>query len=204
MRGYLMIFVDGYKVSSRHTIHVFPFGHVIPDGLMPPTVHPVGSMEWFTDGWAVGDNSRGRYCGRANAAKIRRFYDYDEAVSFIHRQRQKRRAETFSLVYTVMGPFRDNRYNKVSSLDEIHALDEAMEAEENLIRDRQEVFTQEHPGLDVLKQMFRISTAYQLSELLRVIECQGMNAAMKGVAKSTFYRSVGQLRKAGLLPEAAQ
>lgn len=201
MRGYLMIFVDGYKVNSRHTIHVFPSGHVIPDGLMPPTVHPVESMEWFTDGWAVGDNSRNRYCGRMNESKIRRLYDYDEAVSFIYKQQKKRRAETFSLVYTVTGPFRENRHNKVSSLDEIHALDEKMDAEEKLIRTRQDEFAQEYPGLDVLKQMFRLNTAHQLSSLLGFIQSHGMQAALQGMAKSTFYRNLSQLREAGLLPK---
>lgn len=41
MRGYLMIFVDGYKTNSRHSIHILPSGHVVPDGLMQPTVHPL-------------------------------------------------------------------------------------------------------------------------------------------------------------------
>lgn len=67
LRGHLVIFVDGYKMRYSGLFHVFSDGHrsvSVPDSLVPPPDHEVGSDEWWQDGWAVGDNARNRLCKR--------------------------------------------------------------------------------------------------------------------------------------------
>ncbi len=200
MKGHLTIFVDGYKTYHNHMLHIFDDGVAIPDKMIPPTIHTTGTMEWYADGWAVGDNSRGRYCARLNEAKIRRFNDYDEAVEYIYARQRKRKNERFSLVYVVPDVRGITHHHRVSSMDEIIAIDAQLDVEAQSVRERRAAFSQEHPGLAVLDELYQKTTAFQLSELLYVIQTRGLDAAKQSLPKATYYRSLDKLRKAGLLP----
>jgi len=70
LRGHLVIFVDGYKVYDKYLMHHFYDGQnsvSVPDRMVPPPTHDVGSMPWWEVGWAVGASERGRLCMRLGA-----------------------------------------------------------------------------------------------------------------------------------------
>lgn len=175
MRGYLTIHVGGYRLKSSYTIHVFSNGtesYSIPDRRLPTEVHSPDTLAWAEHGWAVGDNTRDRFCKWAAHDKVRRFLDYDEAVAFIHRLRQKRKArqEVYTLVYFPRTESGSVERFPVSSLDEIVAFDEKTDAEYAVRQKRQqEVF----PELDRLREHFGAAAGSRLSLLLAQLRSDG-------------------------------
>jgi hypothetical protein len=208
LRGYLVIHVGGYKRVSNYTAHVFSDGptHVsVPDRLVPARRHPVGSEEWYEDGWAVGDNPRERFCKWGGASPVYRFYNYDEAVVYIQRlrQRRKRPHETYSLVYFSRGVGGREFHRPVSSLDAIDDFEAelAKEVSENneaaLVR--QAAYNAEYPEIGRLKAAFGALKAHRLSLLLKSLRDDGGVEAKREMSKGSFYRGVRELREMGLI-----
>lgn len=203
-----MIHVGGYKMCSDYTVHVFSLGSspaFVPDRLVPAAVHPAGSMEWYEEGWAVGENSRERFCKWGGAKPMYRFHDYDEAVTYIYHLRQKRKRpnEVYTLVYFTKGLRDIERHRNVSLLDDIIAFEVEISAEieqhnKNVALSQQNL-GEIYPEMDRLIETCGLSKAYRLSSLLKVIRQDGEKIAMQSIPKSSFYRDVRELRKFGLL-----
>ena len=208
MRGYLVIHVAGFKRCSDYTTHLFSDGPsvvAVPDRLLPARLHPVGSGEWYEEGWAVGDNFRERFCKWGGASLMYRFYGYDEAVTYIQRlrQRRKRPHEAYSLVYFIKGVGGATRCKPVSFFDDIPVFDAEIEAEikrnSQAQEDRKRALLEEYPEIDRLKAAYRGLKAYQLSELLKALRSGNTKAAKNGASKSTFYKNVKALKALGLI-----
>lgn len=208
MRGYLVIHVAGFKRHSNYTVHLFSDGPSVvsvPDRLLLARLHPVGSGEWYEEGWAVGDNPRERFCKWGGASPMYRFHDYDEAVTYIQRlrQRRKRPHETYSLVYFTKGVGGAMRCKPVSFFDDILVFEAEIEAEikqnAQAQEDRKRALLEEYPEIDRLKAAYRGLKAYQLSELLKALRSGNTEAAKSGISKSTFYKNVKVLRTLGLI-----
>lgn len=209
LRGYLVIYVNGYKMNQQYLVHVFPQADgstiSVPDRLLPPPRHEVGSDEWWQDGWAVGANSRGRLCKRFGVKDLKRFFDYDEAVNYAYRRQQKKKKEQHILVYVSTDWRGKERSAVVRGLDDIDAF-EAMLAEEKRVQDegialRKAEFSREHPHFEILRLCFPRSRAYALSDLLQKVREHGMEAARAGMPKSSFYRAMRDIRLCGIEPE---
>ena len=208
MRGYLVIHVGGFKRISNYTFHVFSSGESftsVSDRLLPAEIHERGSSEWYEDGWAVGDNPRERFCKWAGASPMYRFHDYDEAVTYIQRlrQRRKRPHESYSLVYSTKGVGGITYYQPVSFLDDILDFEAEIDAEikqnAQAQEDRKLALLEEYPEIDRLKAVYRGLKAYQLSELLKALRGGDTETAKNGMSKSTFYKNVKELKNLGLL-----
>lgn len=199
MKGHLVIHVGGYKVARSNAFVVFGNGRVLPDRMVPADRYEPESIRWYEDGWAVGDNSRDRFCKYGDPRKMRRFQDYDEAVEFIHRLRQKRKAkrEEYRLVYVVTDQGVAHS-RLVSSMDDIEAIDTRLDREE---RAREARMAENFPALDRLRALYPLSVATTLSRTLADILSSGIESAAQGVSRSTYYRRLAQLRAAGVLPE---
>jgi hypothetical protein len=186
-RGSLFIYVDGYSVDDFRCGELnlgHKFSQPEPD-----------QMYWYLEGWAVGDNSRDRYCSRNAKDKIRHFKSYDDAVEYIQRKRKKRPKERFSLVYEV-----GNQARKISLLDEILAIDAEIEADENA---RKESHENHYPGFEILSQKVGRVVAFNAAELLGLLRNEGEEAAKARFSRATFYRLKGILKEAGLLADAS-
>lgn len=202
MKGHLVIHVGGYKVVRNYTVVLFDDGRALPDWKVPVERHEPGTLHWFERGWAVGDNSRDRFCKYGDRNKMRRFRDYDAAVDFIHRLRQKRKAkrEEYRLVYVTTD--QGMAYSHlVTSMDDIEAIDNQIDSE---ARAREVRMAQNFPELERLKAIYSPSVAASLSMMLANILSTGVENAAQGISKSTYYRRLAQLRAAGVLPQAQQ
>ena len=186
-KGHILIYVYGYKMDDwrclehNHPTRSFPYPH--------------------DSGWAVGNNPRDRYCSRAAEDKLRRFTDFDEAVKYIFDKRQKRKKERFELAYEL-----GNTVYEVSSLDELLAIDKALEDENKSLDEQRKILldqaAREYPGLDVLRGRVSNKIAYRASELLKSIQDNEAEVAKSGYSKKTYYRYMKILREAGLLVKA--
>jgi hypothetical protein len=185
-------------IGENESLHV-------PDRLLPPPKHEVGSSEWWRDGWAIGDNSRDRVCLRFGNSAFKKFFNYDEAVDFGYRRQQRRKKEQHILVYVSKDWRGQERMSVVRSMDDIDAF-EAVLAEEKRIQDdgmakRNAEFAGDHPHYDLLKQHFGLSRSYALSDLLRKIQKEGLVAAKAATPKATFYRAIRDIKALGIDPE---
>lgn len=208
MPGYLVIHVAGFKRHSNYMAHLYSDGPAlisVPDRLVKAKLHPVGSSEWFEEGWAVGDNPRERFCKWGGASPMYRFHDYDEAVTYIQRlrQRRKRPHEAYSLVYFSRGIGGAESCKPVSFFDDIIAF-EAELANEVAQADsakalRHDAYLAEYPEIDRLKAAFGLSKAHRLSGLLKAIRLDGGAAIKKEMSNASFYRGVKELRTHGLV-----
>jgi len=208
MRGYLVIHVGGYKRNMNYMAHVFFDGSStvsVPDRLVPAGIHPVGSPDWYEEGWAVGDNPRERFCKWGGASPMYRFKNYDEAVTYIQRLRQKRKRphEAYTLVYFLRGVGGAEFSRPVSFLDDIvdfeAELAEAISQEEKARALRRASYLAEYPEIDRLKGVFGSLKAHRLAELLKSLREDGGAKAKQEMSKGTFYRSVQELRNLGLI-----
>lgn len=210
LRGYLVIHVAGYKMVMDHMVHIFSSGSeqlAVPDYLVKAELHPVGSRPWYEEGWAVGENSRERFCKWDWVKAMRRFYDFDEAVTYIYRLRQKRKRpnEEYRLVYFLEGVDGKKNSNPVSSLDDIAVFENQIAAEVDQNRKelelRKQALHNEYPELECLTKAFGPRKAFQLSALLKTIRQDGKARAKARqiTSKSSYYRDVQDLRKIGLL-----
>lgn len=186
-KGDILIYVDGYTMEDwrclehNHPTRSFPYPH--------------------ESGWAVGNNPRDRYCSRVAEDKIRRFADFDEAVNYVFLKRRKRKKERFQLAYQL-----EKTVYEVSSLDEILAIDKALDDEQTRLNDQRAALRQQaaldYPGLDVLLKLVSTTSAYTASELLKSIQDKGLCVAKSLFPKSSYYRYMKILRGAGLLGDS--
>lgn len=177
-RGALMIFVEGYGQNDHRCWEMNQ-----PDNYF-----------WGDRGWAVGDNDRGRYCSRQAVNKIRRYERFDDAVRYIELRRRKRPKEQFFLVY-VLG----NNWNRVSTMDEILALDAAAAVNasaEPSERSRRVSRLRELGHSRVL--------AGKMVDYLEVLREEGEAPANAGIGKSTLMRYRRLLREAGMMDGARE
>lgn len=201
MRGYLVIHVGGFKYVTSGMVHVYSTegGHAaIPDRLFPAGKHDPDTTEWTDEGWAVGENARDRFCKWRGSKPMKRFRNYDEAVTFIQRLRQRRKArkEAYTLVYVYQGRDKKDQYRPVSFLDDILAIDREIDGDK---ASREAAYKEHYPEIDVLTDRHGPAMAHQLSALLAAIRKNGMQKAMEGISKATFYRHVRHLKDAGIL-----
>lgn len=210
LRGYLTIHVAGYKINSSHSFHIFMSGDenvCVPDRLIKAELHPVGSMTWLEEGWAVGDNPRERFC-RWNWVKgMRKFLDFDEAVAYIYHLRQKRKTkqEKYTLVYFLKDCRGKDVFQPVSSLADIAQFEIEIDAEIQKYQEeaaaRNKSMNEDYPELDILRKSFGNSKAFTLSEMLKRIRTHGKAKVMQEMPLSSFYRYSKELRKLGLLED---
>lgn len=208
LQGYLVVHVGGYKRVSNYTAHVYSDGSAlvsVPDRLVQARIHPVGSTEWYEEGWAVGDNPRERFCKWGGASPVYRFHDYEEAVLYIQRLRQKRKRplETYSLVYFSRGVGGREYHRPVSSLDDIEVFEAELARETSesheAAAERRAAFNVEYPELDRLRTAFGGAKALRLSLLLKSLRVDGGVEARQEMTKASFYRGVRELRGMGLI-----
>jgi|JI6StandDraft_1071083.scaffolds.fasta_scaffold30387_2 hypothetical protein len=203
LRGHLVIFVDGYKVYDKYLMHHFYDGQnsvSVPDRMVPPPTHDVGSMPWWEVGWAVGASERGRLCMRLGAKPFRKFFNFDEAVAFAYGRQQKFKTQQHILVYVTKTFQGAERMDVVRSADDVTAihteLDEVIQANEaHRARCRAE-----HPHIDLLREKFGYSKGWRMSDLLRQIREEGREATIAAMPKSSWYRLRKELREVGLEP----
>lgn len=208
MEGYLVIHISGFKYRYDHLFHVYPEGSsvlAIPDRVIPGRRYPVGSTEWYEHGWAVGDNPRRRFCKWAGARPKYRFHEFDEAVFYIQRlrQRRKRLHESYSLVYCILDPDKKEHCLPVSSLDDIGSF-EAELAREKAATEKAKLINQaahlaEYPAINRLKEVFGLSKAYALSKFLKSYNLDNGVELKRSMPSGSFYRCCKQLRQLGLI-----
>lgn len=205
LKGYLIIYVDGYRMVSKNTTHFFREGDkvlAVPDRLLAPPKHKIGSDDWWEDGWAVGDNSRGRLCKRFGSFKCMRFHDYDEAVAFISRRQPRFKAQQHVLVYVTKGVAGKERLYVVRSMDEIDEIEAKLVVEidksDAEFAQREADWKNRHPHLKALQERFGSSMGMSLSYLLNDIRDKGLEAAKAGRPKATFSRHLAKLKEAGI------
>lgn len=205
LKGYLVIYVDGYKVYDKHLVHLMSDGetHIsVPDRFVPPPDHEIGSMHWWMDGWAVGDNARGRLCSRKGSKPLRRFRDYDEAVTYVFARQKKHKTHQHVLVYVTAGVGGREQMEVVRSLDDIHAIDARVAAEiaENdaALAQRRAATDAEHPHLPALRAKYGPSTAWTLSDFAKNLREKGVEAVKASMPASSYYRQVKRLREVGV------
>lgn len=200
--GYLVIYVDGYKLCFRNTVHLFRedgAAYQVPDRLMPPLIHEIGCMDWWIDGWAVGDNARNRLCNRNGNKPLKQFKSYDAAVSFIYRRQRKHKLHQHVLVYVTQVWNGTEKRDVVRSLDDIRAVDELRVKEWDEMRACEAEQGARYPGLDTLNKRFGYLKALRLADLLRCIRAGTPEDTMTPLTKTTQYRMLKELRGEGLL-----
>jgi hypothetical protein len=206
LRGYLVVFVDGYKVRFANTVHIFSDGEKrvsVPDRLLPAVQHEIDSRLWWEDGWAVGENSRDRLCGRFGGKTLKQFNDFDDAVAFVYRRRQKFKSHQHTLVYVVKDHSGRGQMHVVRSLDEIEDVHLRLEKErqekkhESESRDKQ--LNERYPWLNRLEKLYGRKKAWQLSMFLDEIKQKGKPAVMDTMAKSSWYRIKKELAAAEIV-----
>ena len=185
-QGYLVIHVNGYV--TRSTMCFQSDNH--------PDIYYMNRLGWLEfNGWAVGDNERGRYCSRSSK-KIRKFFDFDEAVAYIYNRKKKYKKEEFQLVYFIND---GKQAHLVSTLDEIIAIDLPY------IKEQQERL--ESP--DAYNRMMSNLLSLGLSKGLAgsvygtylSIRYEGFDAARDRKNHTTWNKHISLLKKAGLTPE---
>jgi hypothetical protein len=205
LRGYLVIFVDGYKVYDKYLVHVFVEDEKtihVPDRLMPPPEYEVGEGDWWYDGWAVGDNARGRLYKRHGVKPLRRFRDFDDAVGYMFARQRKHKDHRHTLVYVTAGLGDKEQREVVRSLDDIAAVEARVAAEiatnEAAIAERRAKTDAEYPYLRVLQDKYGRSAGWSLSDFLKDVREKGAEAVKASMPASSYYRQVKRLREAGV------
>ena len=205
LRGYLVIYVDGYKLRYKHLVHIFADGEntvSVPDRLMPPPDHEIGSDEWWQDGWAVGDNLRGRLCKRFGVKPLRQFKHFDEAVAYVYQRQRKHKSQRHTLVYATTGAIGKEQSAVIQSLDDIDAIEAGVAAEvvKNAAAsaaDRARMDA-EFPYLQALQDKHGKAAGLHLSYFLKNIKDKGAKAVKASMPTSSYYRQIKRLREAGV------
>lgn len=205
LRGYLVIYVDGYKMVDKYLVHVFKEGEntiTAPDRLMPPPDYEVGEGDWWYDGWAVGDNARGRLCKRYGVKPLRRFKDFDEAVAYMFARQKKHRDQRHTLVYVTTGVAGKETLEVVRSLDDIDAVEariaDEIAANEAVFAEYRAKTDAEYPHLRTLQAKHGMSAGWRLSDFLKDVREKGAEAVKASMATSSYYRQIKRLREAGV------
>ncbi|MCK9987760.1 MAG: hypothetical protein AzoDbin1_04232 [Azoarcus sp.] len=207
LRGHLVIHVGGYKQMRKCTFHVFSSHptQLIPDRFVGAATYPTDTPEWSEEGWAVGDNPRDRFCKWNGTKPVRRFKDYDEAVRFVFRLRQKRKRpnEAYTLVYVTRNGLGKDVSQAVSSLDDIEAIELQLCAERTQIETEQANYRAqleiERPAYAQLREAYGPARGFTLSDFLKRVREQGLAAVKAQHPHSSFYRNVRELRALGLI-----
>lgn len=208
MRGYLVIYIGGYKLRLSNAGRIFMSGTksiIVPDHQIPAEIYPFGTTDWIDEGWAVGDNPRERFCKWNSGAPLRKFHDYDEAVQYVFRLRQKRKRpnEVYTLIYYLNGPSDVPSYRPVSSMDDVlvfeHEIDQERLQHRLEIAARRQSLEVEYPQLEFLVTHVGRRDALSLSLLLKSIRDNGIDQTRAVTPDSTFYRGVKELRRLGLV-----
>lgn len=208
LRGYLTIHVAGYKMNMSQAGHIFVHGGemlCVPDRLVKAELHPVGSMSWIEEGWAVGDNPKERFCKWGWIKPMLKFHDFDEAVAYVYRLRQRRKAkrEEYTLVYFLNDHHGKAKYQPVSTLEDIARYESEIDNETAIYNEARKVARrvteEEYPSLELILKSCGSSSAIGLSMLLKAIRRDGAEKVMQSMPKATYYRQVKKLRDLGLL-----
>jgi len=205
MRGYLVIYVDGYKYRYKNLVHVFTrSGETIsvPDRLFPPEMHVIDSMKWWEEGWAVGDNSRDRLCGRDGQKQLKKFHDFDEAVRFAFARQRKNKSQQHILVYVNKDELGRVQKTVVHSKSDIAAVDavvdkeaKELEIERGRLRIERE---RRYPELNLLEQKFGRMKAWRLADSLAELRERGYDHVRASMKRSSWYKFVRELREVGV------
>ena len=205
LNGHIVIFIDGYKYHFKGLTHLITQdgkNYAVPDRLMPAPLHDIDSMDWWTDGWAVGDNPTNRPCSRCGSKPLKKFYDYDEAVQFAYTRQQKNRKQQHVLVYVTNDALNRQQRFVVRSTDDITAIDAKNEAERREIEQEKARLARErearYPELELLEKSFGRLKAWRYGDLLAEMREKGRDQVSASMPKSSWYRLVKQLREAGI------
>lgn len=205
MRGYLVVYVGGYKYHYKALTHLIPKEQdetwAIPDTLMPPPVCEVGSPEWWENAWAVGDNPRARLCKPSSGKPLLKFSDFDEAVNFVFRRQQKHKKQQHALVYILKDAFGKDRFSLVRSLDDIEVLHAGLDAEK---REKSELkaaqaarLEEGFPHLNELRVLFGDTKAMRLAHTIGEVRRRGVDAVRAEIPRASWYRFVREIKRAG-------
>lgn len=178
-RGILFFFVDITSTKAAASLHA--------SGAEIFGTLAVGQPRWFEIGWAVGNNARRTYCGRASTSKMLSFVSFTEAKNFIRTFGRRRQDHHFYMVYEA-----DGQRWIVSSLEEIQKLDESLGQRSRLPDDVRE---------DVLNRLVASVgkvVATRAIELRAIIKQDGEAAARTRFSDATYYRLRDVLCEAGL------
>lgn len=140
---------------------------------------------------------------------MRKFTDFDEAVSFIYRLRQKRKRlhEVYTLVYVTLGAYERDVSKVVFSLDDIYAFEAQIASEgtevERLRGEYRAQSERDFPSLTQLTKAYGRNRATALSLFLRELRDQGTDVVKGDTPKATYYRNIKDLKALGLLPDAS-
>lgn len=136
---------------------------------------------------------------------MRRFHNYDEAVTYIYRLRQKRKRpnEVYTLVYLLPAPAGILNCRPIASMDEIEAfereIDEAKLQHQQTLAERKKALNAEYPELEFIAQHSGTHSAISLSLLLKSIRENGIDITRKHTPRTAFYRGVKELRRLCLI-----
>ena len=105
MRGHIQIFIDGYRPKRRDSAHFYfdPTTGTVNGGLdSEAAVHmfELGSEDWWEEGWAAGNNTRGGPCLRNCGADPRQFQSFEDATNFVEIRQKKHKDQRHVLVYS--------------------------------------------------------------------------------------------------------
>ncbi len=205
LRGYLVIFVDGYKYTYRNTVYFISHegkNYEVPDRLMPAEVHEIGSMEWWTTGWAVGDNTRDKFCSRCGPKPLKRFFDFDEAVKYIEVRQRKAKRLQFVLVYVTKDRLGKDRRDVVRSSDDISRIvnrnAKEVEGYQKWIAQQRAETKAIYPELELLQTHFGHMKALGLAVFLASMRKDGKDKVLSSMSKATFYRYRKELAAIGI------
>ena len=180
--------------------------YAVPDRLMPAPVDDIDSMEWWEEGWAVGDNPRDRLCKRFGSKGLKKFHDFEEAVRYCFARQQKNKKQQFVLVYESKNAMGQIHRAVVRSVADIAEIDAKTEAEHHEIEQERARLAREretrYPELELLKKSFGPFKAWHYGELLAEMREKGRDHVSATMPKSSWYRLKKQLREAGIeLPD---
>lgn len=179
--GYFVVYVLNYRVD-----HDSAWQHN-----RASAIEGSPAFTWG-DGWAIGNNTRGRYCSRSAHDKIKRFTKYNEARLAIQQRKRKYPKQDFCIVYII-----DRSHHYVRTLEESIDIDRAhLEASE--IRKKQ--IEQVTPELNVLLLHYKIGKAMTLSGMLARVRKDGVKQTLESgeYSRSTFYANLRALQEAGI------
>lgn len=179
--GHFVVYVLGYRTDGWNTIS-----------------HDEASQsentQWtWGEGWAIGNNTRGRYCSRLAHKKIKRFKSYLEARLNCQTQKAKFPKQAFLIHYCISTTYiRVNTLEEAIALECEHiakALEMSLKLDESL------------PEFDFFSKIFGRSKAMVLSMFLADVRKNGIDAALNDSkrSKSTSYRHRADLIKLGLI-----
>lgn len=167
VHGHLVIFVDGYKYHYKglsHFVEQDGKQYAVPDKLMPAYVEEIGMMNWWVEGWAIGENPTNRPCSRCGPKPLKKFHNYDEAVRFAYARQQKHKTQQHILVYVTKDVTGREQKEVVRSLDEIVTIDQKNDRDRLDQAEANAKWKARLPELDLLRESFGQLKAWKMAE----------------------------------------